>query len=72
MARSDLAARERALEVDRERDVDRNLDQVFPPNSMARAEKWAREASERGFHDGDCFLFEIEALEPVHYICHFG
>lgn len=51
------------FEVDRERDVDRNLDQVFPPNSMARAEKWVREASEKGFRDGDCFLFEIESLE---------
>jgi RimJ/RimL family protein N-acetyltransferase len=50
------------FEIDRERDVDRNLDQVFPPNSVARAEKWAREASEKGFRDGDCFLFEIEAL----------
>jgi RimJ/RimL family protein N-acetyltransferase len=50
------------FEIDRERDVDRNLEAVMPPNSMARAEKWTREASEKGFRDGDCFLFEIEAL----------
>lgn len=56
------------VEMDRERNVDRNLDAIMPPNAMARAEKWAREAAERGFHDGDCFLFEIETLDTGEHI----
>lgn len=48
---------------DRERNIDRNLDAVMPPNSLARVEKWVREASEKGFRDVDQFLFEIEALD---------
>lgn len=51
------------FEQDMERDVDRNQYAVMPPNSLARAEKWAREKSEAGFHDGDGFFFEIESLE---------
>lgn len=51
------------FDMDRERDIDRNLEAVMPPNSMARAEKWARESAEQGFRDGDCFPFEIEALD---------
>jgi RimJ/RimL family protein N-acetyltransferase len=51
------------FELDRERSIDRNLHAIMPPNSLARAEKWARETSEAGFQDGDCFFFEIEALD---------
>lgn len=51
------------FETNRERDTDRNLEAVMPPSSFARTEKWAREVSERGFHDGDGFFFEIEALD---------
>lgn len=51
------------FELDKERDTDRNLHAVMPPNSLARAEKWARDMSEAGFRDGDSFFFEIEALD---------
>jgi RimJ/RimL family protein N-acetyltransferase len=51
------------FEHDQERFIDRNLDAIMPPNSLARVEKWVREASETGFRDGDNFLFEIESLE---------
>lgn len=54
--------------IDRERGVDRNLDAVMPPNSMARAEKWTRGAAEQGFRDGDNFLFEIETLDGGDYV----
>lgn len=57
----------RHLELDRERDVDRNLDAIMPPNSLARAEKWAREVSEQGFSN-DEFFFEIEALDTGEFV----
>lgn len=57
---------EHHVAMDRERGTDRNLDAVMPPNSVARAEKWAREMAEQGFRDGDGFFFEIETLAGEH------
>jgi RimJ/RimL family protein N-acetyltransferase len=51
------------FEHDRERNIDRNQHAIMPPNSLARAEKWARETSEAGCRDGDCFFFEIETMD---------
>lgn len=49
-------------QLNKQRWVDRNQDQVFPPSSMARTVKWAAGKSELVFAD-DIFFFEIESLE---------
>lgn len=56
------------LELNAQRGIDRNQEQVYPPSSQARTQTWANEASEVGFKDGDAFLFEIESLETGEYV----
>jgi RimJ/RimL family protein N-acetyltransferase len=51
------------FDLNQQRGVDRNQEQIFPPSSLARVRKWTSEAAEVGFKDGDAFLFEIESLE---------
>lgn len=51
------------FELNRQTNVDRNLEQVYPPSSMARVVTWAAEEAQAGFRDGDNFRFEMECLE---------
>lgn len=47
-----------------ERDVDRNLEMVWPPTSRTRQKQWVEErASTAGFRNGWEFQFLIESLE---------
>ena len=50
------------FDLNRQRWVDRNQDQVFPPTSKARTERWASGKADLDFTD-ETFLFEIESLE---------
>lgn len=51
------------FDLNRQPGIGRNLEQVYPPSSLTRQEKWAAEAAHTGFRDGDNFLFEMESLE---------
>jgi RimJ/RimL family protein N-acetyltransferase len=55
------------FELNRQRGIDRNQDQVYPPSSLARSRKWASSKAEADF-ENDEFLYEIEALESGHII----
>lgn len=49
--------------INRERDVDRNLEMVWPPSSLARQKSWVEEATKDGFGTNFEFKFIIEELE---------
>ncbi|HWV24234.1 MAG TPA: GNAT family protein [Thermomicrobiales bacterium] len=51
------------VDLNRQRWVDRNQEQVHVPSSLARVQRWAHDAALEGYKDGDAFLFEIESLE---------
>lgn len=48
--------------INRERDVDRNLEMVWPPSSMAAQRSWVEEAAKQGFGPNMEFKFQIEEL----------
>jgi RimJ/RimL family protein N-acetyltransferase len=54
-----------------EADVDRNLDQVYPPQSLARVRKWSGELALRGF-EGDNYSFQIQSLETGELVGHIA
>lgn len=59
---------EHFYQINLERDVDRNLEMVWPPSSRARTRKFTEEASNGGFQNGwDC-KFEIEALDTGEHV----
>lgn len=49
-------------QLNSQRFVDRNQDQIWPPSSLHRQQKRADEKALEGF-EGDTFAFQIEALE---------
>lgn len=51
-----------SFDLNRQRGVDRNQDQVYPPSSLARSRKWASSKAEADFED-DVFFYAIESLE---------
>ena len=48
--------------INRERDVDRNLEMVYPPSSMAGQRAWVEDAAKKGFGPNMEFKFQIEDL----------
>lgn len=55
--------------LNRERDVDRSLDFVYPPTSRASQARWTENsASEGGFRNTNEFLFQIEALDSGEHV----
>lgn len=54
--------------INRERDVDRNLQMVWPPASLAAQQKFVEEAAHAGFTDGHNFRFQIETIESGQHI----
>ena len=48
--------------INMERDVDRNLEMVWPPASMAGQQQWVEEAAKKGFGENLEFKFQIEEL----------
>ena len=53
---------EHFYQINRERDVDRNLEMVWPPTSMASQESWVADAAKKGFGENLEFKFMIEEL----------
>ena len=55
------------------RDVEneRNLDQIYPPQSRARVHAWTEEGSRRGI-EGDNYHFQIESLETGALVGHIA
>lgn len=49
--------------INQELDVDRNLEMVWPPSSMAHQRSWVDEASKKGFGENMEFKFMIEELD---------
>lgn len=54
--------------INRERNVDRNLDMVWPPSSMVRQREWIEETSKAGFRDGHNFSFQIETVDSGQHV----
>lgn len=54
--------------INRERDVDRNLDMVWPPSSMARQREYVGRSATEGFRDGHDYVFQIEALDSGEHV----
>lgn len=54
--------------INRERDVDRNLEMVMPPSSMARQREWTEKSAKEGFRNGHDFLFQIETLDSGQHV----
>lgn len=54
--------------INRERDVDRSLEMVYPPSSMARTREWVEKSSKEGFRDNQEFLFQIESLATGEHV----
>lgn len=54
--------------INRERNVDRNLEMVWPPSSMARQRQYIEEASKSGFKDGHNYSFQIETLDSGQHV----
>lgn len=51
------------FDINCQNETGRNLEQVYPPSSLASVEKWTSEAALTGFKDGDNFHFEMESLD---------
>ena len=51
-----------------ERDVDRSLEMVYPPSSMARQRDWVEKAAKEGFGENKSFRFQIEELASGHLV----
>lgn len=45
-----------------ERDVDRSLEMVYPPSSLAGQRAWVEKAAKEGFGENQSFRFQIEEL----------
>jgi RimJ/RimL family protein N-acetyltransferase len=58
--------------MNREVENERNLDQVYPPQSAARVRKWSGELALEGFRDGDNYAFQIESLETGELVGHIA
>lgn len=54
--------------INRERNVDRNLDMIWPPSSMARQREFVEEAAKAGFRDGHNYSFQIETLTAGQHV----
>lgn len=51
-----------------ERDVDRSLEMVYPPSSMAGQRAWVEDAAKQGFGENKEFKFQIEDLTSGHLV----
>lgn len=54
--------------INQERDVDRNLEMVWLPSSMAAQRQYVENAAKAGFKDGHSFSFQIEALDSGRHV----
>ncbi len=59
---------EHFFQINRERDVDRNLEMVWPPASMAGQRKFVEEAATAGFKDGHNYGFQIETIDSARHV----
>lgn len=54
--------------LNQERDVDRNLDMVWPPSSMARQREFVARSATEGFRDGHDYVFQMESIASGEHV----
>lgn len=54
--------------INRERDVDRSLDMVYPPSSRAQIQQWVEKYALEGFRENQEFAFQIEVIASGEHV----
>lgn len=54
--------------INREQDVDRSLDMVYPPSSRARIQQWVEKSALEGFRENQEFAFQIEVIATGEHV----